>query len=251
MADLTILVPTRGRIGNALRLLDQFREVCQADTELVFVISADDPEHDLYYWHLTQRGGRAVTVSVDPEKPGVVAPLNAGFEAVKDSLGYAVGFMGDDHCPRTLGWDVKLLESLRELKTGIAYGNDLLQGEKMATAVVMTSEIPKTLGYMAPPSLQHYCLDLVWIDWGKGINKLAYREDVIIEHMHPVMRKAKSDATYGRTDGLLPQDDARYAEYTEKSLIGDLKRLTPLFTEPKPAAKKAPAKRAPRKAVQK
>ncbi|OKI54521.1 hypothetical protein [Micromonospora sp. CB01531] len=242
MADLTVLVPTRGRIGNSLRLLKAFRETCTADTELVFVISADDPDHDLYYWHLTQADGRAITVSVD--KPGVVAPLNAGFEALKGSLGLAVGFMGDDHLPKTRGWDEALLGELKALKTGIAYPNDLLQFEAMATAVVMTSDIPKALGYMAPSELDHMCIDLVWLDWGRGIDKLVYRDDVIIEHLHRSVGKSREDATYRLTRDLVSPDSEKYTTYKETRLSDDLKALSGLLT---PAPRKAPAKRAPAK----
>lgn len=243
MADLTILVPTRGRVQSAVRLLEAVRQTCTADTELIFVISADDPVHDDYYWALTQAGAKAVTVQVD--RPGVVAPLNAGFDALVGwALGFAVGFLGDDHLPKTVGWDSELLSELRRLGTGVAYGNDLLQGEAMATAVVMTTDIPKTLGYMTPPALSHYCGDLVWIDWGRGIGKLAYRADVIIEHNHPAVGKASRDATYSRSDGLLTEDSNRYTEYIEKSLSGDLRALNGLL---KPTPRKAPVKRAPAK----
>lgn len=244
MADLTVLVPTRSRVNSSIRLLNAFRETSTADSELIFVISADDPNHDDYYWALTQAGGKAITVSVD--KPGVVAPLNAGFNALSASLGFAVGFMGDDHFPKTPGWDTELLSDLKRMKTGVAYGNDLLQGEKMATAVVMTSDIPKALGHMTPPELYHYCGDVVWVDWGKGINKLVYRDDVIIEHLHPSIGKARQDALYDLTSPLELKDQDAYTVYTEKSLSGDLSTLSALVT---PVAKKAPAKRAPRKAA--
>jgi len=250
MADLTVIVPTRGRVNSSIRLLKAFRETVRADTELIFVISADDNLHDDYYWALTQAGGKAITVDV--RKRGVVAPLNAGFEALNASLGYAVGFMGDDHLPKTLGWDTELLNDLRGMKTGIAYGNDLLQGEAMATAVVMTSDIPKTLGYMTPPELEHYCGDLVWLDWGKGIDRLVYRDEVFIEHLHPAHGKASQDATYSRSDGLLTSDSEKYEAYVSGRLSDDLSRLNALINPPPPPApKKAPAKRAPRKAAPK
>lgn len=244
MADLTVLVPTRGRVQSSVRLFQAFRETCTADTELIFVISADDPAHDDYYWALTQAGSRAITVEVD--KPGVVAPLNAGFDALKGSLGPFIGFMGDDHLPKTSGWDSELLKELKSLKTGIAYGNDLLQGENLPTAVFMTTDIPNTLGFMVPPTLSHFYLDNVWLDWGRGIEKIAYRDDVIIEHLHPANGKSRQDAIYRLSKPLLTQDESEYAAYKEKSLSGDLKALNGLLEEkPKPAPKKAPVKRAP------
>ena len=74
--------------------------------------------------------------------------------------------MGDDHRPRpaAMPWDARIRECLSG-GPGIVYGNDLLQGEKMATAVAMTSDIVTTLGYMCPPAMVHLCVDLVWVAW--------------------------------------------------------------------------------------
>lgn len=250
MADLTVLVPTRGRVNNSIRLFEAFRDTCQADTELIFVISADDPCHDDYYWALTQAGSKAITVS--PDRTGVVAPLNAGFNALSASLGGAVGYMGDDHLPKTKGWDKALLGELKKLGTGVAYGNDLLQGEQMATAVVMTSDIPKKLGYLAPPELAHMYIDLVWIDWGKALGKLTYRDDVIIEHLHPAVGKAQQDESYRSTGVLIGVDSQRYEDYVAKRLSQDVTALKSLLKAPvkRTAAKRAPAKKAAPKAAE-
>lgn len=246
MADLTVLVPTRGRVKSAIRLFQAFQTTTEADTELIFVISADDPAHDDYYWALTQAGSRAITVDV--KTPGFATPLNAAFDALSNELGFAVGFMGDDHLPKTPGWDRELLSDLKKLKTGVAYGNDLLQGENLPTAVVMTSDIPKALGVMVPPTIFHFYADNVWLDWGKGLGKLSYRDDVVIEHLHPVAGKASEDAVYSLSKPLEEKDQDAYTVYTEKSLSDDLKALSGLVKPvSKTPAKRAPAKRAPAK----
>jgi hypothetical protein len=49
---------------------------------------------------------------------------------------------------------------------GIAYGNDLLQSEKLPTAVCMTSNIIDALDYIVPPQLQHMYADNFWKDLG-------------------------------------------------------------------------------------
>lgn len=260
MAELTVLVPTRGRVKSAIRLFQAFKATSTADTELIFVITADDPAHDDYYWALTQAGSRAITVH--PKSPGFAPPLNAAFEALKASLGFAVAFMGDDHLPRTAGWDSELLSDLKKLKTGVAYGNDLLQGESLPTAVAMTTDIPRTLGFMVPPTILHFYADNVWLDWGKGLDKVAYRDDVVIEHLHPVAGKASEDDSYALSRPLEEKDQAAYSSYREKSLSDDLKALRELVEEPVEEViaafdkgekhvtqKPAPKKRAPRKAA--
>jgi hypothetical protein len=70
--------------------------------------------------------------------------------------------MGDDHRPRTKGWDQAYLDALRELGTGIVYGDDLLQGEKLPTQCAMTADIVRALGHMAPPT----CATCTWTTTG-------------------------------------------------------------------------------------
>src|SRR5690606_31036209 len=119
-------------------------------------------------------------------------------QAVKNAPKYRfLGFMGDDHRPRpaAMPWDQRIRICLSG-GPGIVYGNDLLQGERMATAVAMTSDIVQTLGYMVPPTLVHLCADLVWMAWGRGMQRITYLDDMTIEHLHPAAGKASLDAVY-------------------------------------------------------
>src|ERR1022692_4739674 len=63
--------------------------------------------------------------------------------------------MGDDHLPRTPGWDRLLLDGLADMGGGFAYGNDLYQGEILPTAVAVSSPIVAALGWMCLPALNH------------------------------------------------------------------------------------------------
>ena len=58
-----------------------------------------------------------------------------------------IGHVGDDHIFRTPGWDGIIEATLVE--PGVAYGDDLLQGATLPTAVFMSSIIPKTLDWYA------------------------------------------------------------------------------------------------------
>jgi hypothetical protein len=137
--------------------------------------------------------------------------------------------MGDDHCVRTPGWDRKVTQTLAEMGTGICYGDDLFQGERLPTAVLMTANIVQTLGYMAPPQFQHQWVDNVWRDWGLGINRLRYLPDVVIEHLHPVCGKAEPDGSYRDTIRLLDADGQRYREYRRLGLADDIRKLAGLL----------------------
>jgi hypothetical protein len=98
------------------------------------------------------------------------------------------------------------------------YGNDLLQGANLPTAVFMTSDIIRALGWMVPPSLQHLYVDDSWRDLGRSAACLQYLPDVVIEHVHPFALgadhrpKAELDDGYRRVNapGVYAADEAAY-----------------------------------------
>jgi hypothetical protein len=161
----------------------------------------------------------------------MVGSLNAAATSQGRQYKY-VGFMGDDHRPRTVDWDNRLMDVLAQSPASIAYGNDLLQGEKMATAVVMTSDIVAALGYMAPPCLVHLCVDLCWNLWGERLGTLTYLDNVVIEHMHPANGKAMNDAGYQDANSTerIASDSAAFYEYRDGGqLDADVDKLRTLL----------------------
>ncbi len=230
--ELTILTPSRGRPKNAVKMYEAFRNTCTSDTKLVILVDEDDPTLSMYYKLLTGIGQVNV---VKPEKRGMVAALQYGYDNYKSYLGFAVGFMGDDHLPRTVGWDTEYLNTLKELKTGLVYGDDLYQGEAIATQIAMTSDIPDALGYMCPPGFDHLCVDVVWKDWGQAIDKIKYLPGVVVEHMHYLAGKSKKDVGYAAVNNktVADHDNGYYREYRDNGLFDkDVEKLKKLFVDP-------------------
>lgn len=188
--DLTVYVPTKGRPNNALRLQEQFYKTTKLNSRIVFINSSNDSKLEQYK-DLTE------TVLVTPDYPGFVSPLNLGYRFDRRrTYSYAVGFMGDDHMPRTDGWDEIFVSELVKLGSGFVYGRDGLQDENIPTHVAMTSDIPLELGFMALPNLLHLYADDFWLALGKSVNKIKYIPEVYVEHMHPAVGKSISDAGY-------------------------------------------------------
>lgn len=189
-APLLVIVPTRGRPQNAARLARAFEETESLNAELVFVADHDDPELPAYHMAcprlLIYRGetGR-----------GMVASLNWAAWLYADIYDY-LGFMGDDHLPRTRGWDAHVVGALDALEPRVVYGNDLLQGEALPTAVFLPSRMVRALGYMAPPALRHLYADNFWLELGQALQGLRYLPDVVIEHVHPAAGKMPMDERY-------------------------------------------------------
>lgn len=220
MSDLVVIVPSKGRPVAARELADAFSATCTADTRLVFAVDADDKTGGEYV-------GAGLDIHVCPAPSNMVKTLNFAtviFASYRQGAACppAIGFMGDDHRPRTSGWDAAYLDALRELGTGIVYGDDLLQGEKLPTQVAMTSDIIRALGYMAPPTLTHMYVDNFWLDLGRRAGFLRYLPDVVVEHLHPVAGKAEWDAGHIRVNApqMYAADRTAYARYTVEQLPG-------------------------------
>jgi hypothetical protein len=194
---------------------------------VLFGVDADDPELTAYQ---ATCAGSVVTLP-SATRRGMVDSLNHMARLARywpHTDRDVLVFLGDDHLPRTTGWDKALADALAGKPAAIAYGNDLLQGERIPTAVAMTASIPRVLGYMAPPALAHLYVDNVWRDWGEGIGALTYLPDVIIEHLHPAAGKAERDAGYDAVNAVEVDsaDKAAYLAYRDGGgLAADLEKL--------------------------
>jgi len=188
MSRLVVLVPTRGRPENIVELLQAFKDT-NAEANLVIVCDEDDPKLEEY------KATGANGLVYPREGKGMAKPLNKAANELAYRYDF-FAFMGDDHRPRTQGWDIAIQEELSKLGTGLAYGNDLIQGAGLPTAVFMTADIVRTLGGMVPPNMIHLYLDNFWLELGRDLNAITYREDVIIEHLHPIAGKAQWDEQY-------------------------------------------------------
>ncbi|WP_328313101.1 hypothetical protein OG432_24480 [Streptomyces sp. NBC_00442] len=229
--DLLVIIPTRNRPQAIPEIMTAW-DATGATAGVLFAVDTDDPQLARYEAHATAYEADGRLRFVFGERERLVGTLNR--QAVKAASAYRfLGFMGDDHRPRTAGWDARIRECLSG-GPGIVYGNDLLQGELMPTAVAMTSDIVTTLGYMAPPQFVHLCVDLVWKDWGVGMQRITYLDDMVIEHLHPAAGKAQLDAGYeecNSSEQVTADATAYYAYKDDGALTADLEKLRALVEE--------------------
>lgn len=218
MRDLLVITPSRRRPASVKRLLDAVAETATAQTDVMFAF--DDDDRDVPD-SITAIDGRASFVT--GPRQSMCAWTNQ--VAAEHAAEYrALASLGDDHVPRTHGWDTLLLGAIGELGgTGIAYGNDLLAPD-LPTAAVVTSDIVTALGWMCVPGAGSYCPDNAWFDLGDGAGCLAHRMDVVIEHMHWTGGKADSDQTYSDAGGfsLTHPDWATYQDWRANQMAADI-----------------------------
>lgn len=228
MPDLAIIIPTRGRPENIRKVIAAWDFTgAWADADMILAVDANDPEI---------RGYRSVLAGAEHRQalyPGgvmlaeysawqpMVPKLNT--TALGLALGNrdyrALGFAGDDHLPRTIGWAGRYLAVLDELGTGMVYGDDGYQGIKLSTEWAVTADVVRALGGMVPAPVDHLYCDNAMMDLFGGAGALRHLPEIRIEHMHPVAGKAASDAQYDRVNGSVQYRDDRAKYESWKSSV--------------------------------
>jgi len=218
MNPILVIVPTRNRNTQHKEFAETFLKNSVA-SDLMFVL---DQDNEKTYDRLP--GVRYEIYNT--QSRGIGEPLNHTAVAYADQYRY-IGFMGDDHRTRTSGWDKLMLDEINNKQLSVAYGNDLLQGEKLPTAILLSSKIIQTLGYMAPPVLKHLWLDQFWLDLGRKLDTLTYFPDIIIEHLHHSVGKSTTDQTYtDATNRLIRRHDRdAYKKYYQEQFEKDIEKL--------------------------
>lgn len=184
-----VIVPSRGRPGNVRSLLQAFKETGANDVFLEISVNVDDPRLEEYT-------AIKEAVAYPPARmgPTLNLALQSALAGWWPSGPSWIGFMGDDHRPRTPGWRERVEQTLAAYP-GVCYGNDLLQGARLATSVFVSTPVLERLGYMVPPNMWHLYLDDFWMELGRATH-LTYMADVVIEHVHPFAGKAEMDEGY-------------------------------------------------------
>jgi len=224
MTDMLIVVPSRSRPQNVRRLVKAWQSTGALAVAAMRVdVDADDPVFR-EYTAVAEGFPQGVRLAVGHRWRPLVWKLNRAARQEWESY-YALGFMGDDHLPRTDGWAQRYLAELRDLRTGIVYGDDGYQHENTPTQWAMTTDICGALGgRMVPAPVDHlYCDDAIR-DLGKAAGCLRYLPDVMIEHMHPSAGKAERDPQYVRVNSQAQygRDRPAYHEWHDSAALGGL-----------------------------
>jgi hypothetical protein len=225
-ADLLMIVPSRGRPENVAELWKAWQDTTTGNTALLVAADDDDPQLPGYRQVCD---GWGIELTVGP-RLRMVPTLNvAAF--VRAPRHFALGFMGDDHRPKSLAWDERYLEALRELGTGFVYGNDLLAGERLPTQWAQTSDIVQALGAMIPAPVKHLWADNQIWDLGNAIGRIRYLPEVIVEHCHPLAGKATEDDGYREVNApeAFEADRLVYADWYANQMPTDVAKLKALI----------------------
>lgn len=216
MADLWVLVPSRGRPGSVDRLVTSCALTCTADTRLHFAFDEDD--EDLAA-SIAATGGHRYTVG---PRAGLAAWTNdLAARHVKRGDAAALASIGDDMVPVTHGWDEKLLGATGG--AGMAYPDDELRND-VPEAVVISTVIVAALGWMALPCCAHWYIDDAWRDLGAGAGCLTWCPDVKVRHLNH-RAGAPVDKTYTDAAASYAADGNAYRAWRLRGLPRDVARV--------------------------
>ena len=216
---IAVLVPTRGRPGNLASLIESWRETTGQKAYLIVCVDDDDPELENYRDVWKNAGGWDIGEMREGPRLRLGGTLNHYAPMIAPHY-EVIGFMGDDHRPRTKDWDLVIDQIHTSTPLSVTYGDDLLQGMALATACFLDSKIVSTLGYMVFPGGIHLFFDNFWMDLGRSLGTLAYIPSVVIEHVHPAAGKTDWDERYVEVNDskVWDHDELLYKEYVAYSL---------------------------------
>lgn len=228
-----MIVPTRSRPASIPRLVRAWTDTgAFDDAQLLLAPDYDDPAFPQYQEAAIAPGMPAgVVMTVARTWQPMVRKLDAVAREVAAGEVFAIGFAGDDHVPRTVGWTGACLAALREMGSGIVYGRDGYQDENLPTWWVMTADVVRALSRMVPAPVEHLYCDNAVKDLGMRADCLRYLPDVLIEHLNPYADgKGEMDAQYRRVNSKqqFGRDEGVYVRWKRHQLPEQAARVRAL-----------------------
>lgn len=146
-------------------------------------------------------------------EPGMQATLNS-LARVPELLNQyeIVAIINDDVRMRTKDWD-KIIYAKLNGKTGMVYGADGIQNERLATQPFMSAHVPVDIGLLGPPAPFRNLNDIFWWEIFHSIKRVEYVPQIYTEHLHHCVGKGIIDDTYRGNDAQFAADSARWGAF--------------------------------------
>jgi hypothetical protein len=186
--QISLLLPTRGRPSNILRLYRSAMDLADDPSRIEFIVAIDDD--DSSYDELITRGLPNVTFFKIP-RTVLSVYWNKCYEK---ATGEILHHCGDDLIFKTKSWDTVVVSAFEKVpdKVLFAFGNDGHWGESFGTHGFIHRKWAETVGYFVPPYFSSDYNDTWLNDVAKELGRHQYIE-IFTEHMHPTFHKAEWD----------------------------------------------------------
>lgn len=228
MLDLkfSILVPTRSRPDNVIRLLESLKKTSNNvnSFEVLFYCDDDDTKM-LEKKEEILKKYNDLNIKLFFEPIGTVKYNNWWDFLCKRSSGKYIMQGGDDLVFKTKNWD-KIIEETIELECKKNNDRILLVGAwdgapdhknaELITHSIVTREWVDALGYFTTGYFSSNFNDTWLTELAKKINRLVFIPDVLIDHLHPFYGKGQDDEIYRKQQSLGAEGFAEWGKYQEK-----------------------------------
>jgi len=220
MKKLLVMIPSRGRPKRLDEFIKSFYDTKSCGTDVVFYLNDDDPSLDKYAISDYRIVGRRMYLA---EAYNYLFQENSNYDYYS--------LLNDDHYCITPGWDRKLIKMIEEKGGwGLSCCEDHLTDWKQfqhPSGMVISGNIPRTLGYMIWPKIQHIGIDCYFKELLAPLGLMHHMTDVVIEHRHWINGKALLDENY---KWVYHKDQYQYgmsmvAEYKRIQLQKDVEKI--------------------------
>jgi len=229
--QLAVLIPSRGRPQRVAETVAAYAKTCLGDYQICWAFDDDDPELEANKAAAgTGPWGGKSYIWTGPRNT-LAGWTNVMWRELEGEFGY-FGSFGDDHLPVTHGWDTRLTAVLEAKGGGFAYCDNGQPAVNYPEMCVISAPVCSALGYVAEPSMRHYCIDVVWMELGEAAGCLYYLPDVIVRHRHWAFGLGPRDDTYWEAAERGREDVLAHEKWKAERMDADVARVLSAVVQP-------------------
>jgi hypothetical protein len=182
------LLASRGRPSSLQRFIDAYLKTNSSTTVYLRLDLCDETLNEYKKIKLPE-----TFILIIDKRARLGAAMKEIFETYPNEPWY--GLLADDLVPRTLHWDIRMIEAAGDRY--ISQANDLSPKPKNYCHPCIGGELVRKAGFFGFPYTTHYALEVIWKDLTKCDKRFGrYLPDVIVENLHPDFNKGQIDRTY-------------------------------------------------------
>ena len=200
---LLVRMPTRGRPGQAIAVLADYRRMAGYPIKIEVVLDEDDPSM-LSAEVLQRLDALGCTVTVEKHKSKVEA-VNGGRVSEWDILVLA----SDDMWPTVEGYAKIIVEEMQRCWPhfdGAIFQSDGYAMGDCCTLPIFGRRLYDQFGYVYSKEYKSLCCDVEQTEVLRAMGRLTYVDQRLIEHRHPDTGNTPTDHLYKRNNDLRDRD---------------------------------------------
>lgn len=223
MKPIGVVLPFRdggtGRSEQLVEALASWKKQTEGLSDIYVITDADDP---VTHPALLEGCGDVNWLEV-PAGLTLMEKINYYALEIADKHEY-IQFLAHDIVLRT-PWESAFIDALEDFSVGMVYGDDLVHNGRLATHPCIRSSMIKAVGFYGCPAVEHNFFDNYWMSVGQAFGVCLYLPEVVMEHNHPIVNKAKGDSISERIFSLLESDQRKFSQYMQLRFNTDIQKL--------------------------